>query len=126
MGVLVLRGNDFHDVDSDVSGIAGGVNAGDNLEIESTLHSTKGATSIEAAGGKVKIGGSTSQIAFFGATPVAKTSVADMGALSTIETAGATYTATEQTMLNNLKADVTALRTKLNTLLDALQGYNIA
>lgn len=45
--------------------------------------------------------------------------VADAAALVTTETAGATYTATEQSMLNHLKTDVTSIRTTLNSLLAA-------
>jgi hypothetical protein len=65
------------------------------------------------------------KIGFFGATPTTKTAVADPSAVTTTETADATYDATEQNMLNNLKADVTALQSKLAGLLDALQSYGI-
>jgi hypothetical protein len=43
--------------------------------------------------------------------------LADMAALATTQTAGGAYTATEQTMLNNVKADLTSLRTLVNQLL---------
>jgi len=46
--------------------------------------------------------------------------VADV-AIVTTETAGAAYTANEQTMLNNLKTDVTTLKTQLNALMDELR-----
>lgn len=45
--------------------------------------------------------------------------VADVGTLATTETASGSYTSTEQSMLNHLKADVTALRATVNTLLAA-------
>lgn len=48
--------------------------------------------------------------------------VAAPAALTTTQTAGASYTATEQAMLNALKADVTALRTTVANLLTALKG----
>jgi hypothetical protein len=43
-------------------------------------------------------------------------------ALTTTQTAGATYTTTEQAMVNALKADVTALRGTVAALLTALTG----
>lgn len=43
--------------------------------------------------------------------------LADLGALSTTQTSGATYTATEQAMLASIKTDLTSIRTEINTLL---------
>jgi hypothetical protein len=52
-----------------------------------------------------------SKLAFFGATPVSKPASASQAAVS--GTAGATYTATEQAMLNDLKTLANALRDAL-------------
>lgn len=41
----------------------------------------------------------------------------DIGALVTTGTADGTYSSNEQTMLNNIKTDLTTTRTKINTLL---------
>ena len=65
------------------------------------------------------------KVGFFGAAPAAKASVADLGALATTETADSSYSSNEVSMLNNLKSDVTSLRSKLNALLDALQSYGL-
>lgn len=43
--------------------------------------------------------------------------LADIGALVTTDTAGATYTAAEQTMLGHIKTDLATIRTAVNTLL---------
>jgi hypothetical protein len=45
--------------------------------------------------------------------------------MTTTQTAGATYTANEQNMLNNLKADVTQLFSTVNGMIDKLQLYGI-
>lgn len=47
--------------------------------------------------------------------------VANPAALATTETAGSTYTATEQSMLAHLKADVAELRAQLVALLASLR-----
>lgn len=73
----------------------------------------------------VKVGGSGGTVGFFDSTGTTKTTVTDPSAVVTTATAGAAYTATERGMLNNLKTDVTNLRTKLLALIDALQGYNL-
>jgi hypothetical protein len=65
-------------------------------------------------------------LGFFGKGSVTnKTSVADPTAIQTTETAPSTYTSTAQNMLTHLKTDVTNLQTKLKSLLDALQSYNL-
>lgn len=43
--------------------------------------------------------------------------LADLDALATTETADATYDSNEQDMLNNIKTDLTSIRSKINTLL---------
>ena len=48
-----------------------------------------------------------------------------MGAIATTEVAGATYTANEQSMLDNLKADVGDLRAKLNAALQMLRAHGL-
>ena len=64
-------------------------------------------------------------LGFFNTAVTTKTAVADPSAVATTQTAGATYTANEQTMLANLKSDVTALQSKLTSLIDALQSYGL-
>lgn len=72
-----------------------------------------------------QLGASGSTVGFFGNTGATKTSVADLGAKATTQTAGATYGSNEQTMLGNVKTDLQTLFTKVNALLDALQSYNL-
>lgn len=48
--------------------------------------------------------------------------VANPAALTTTQTAGGTYTANEQTMLTNIKADLTAIRTTLDSTLTSLKA----
>lgn len=48
--------------------------------------------------------------------------VANPAAITTTQTAGASYTANEQAMLAALKADVTALRTTLDSTLTSLKA----
>lgn len=71
------------------------------------------------------LGGGAFNVGFFGDAGTGKTSVSNLGSMATTETADATYSTTEQDMLNNLKTDVTSLRTKVDALIDALQGYNL-
>jgi hypothetical protein len=75
--------------------------------------------------GNIRLATSGGKLAFFGSTPQYKQAVADIGSLSTSQSAGSSYTSNEQTMINNLKSDVTTLKNKLNALLDALQSYNL-
>jgi len=115
---------------SDTTGVAdGGItfgtdttlyrSAADTLKTDDKLLVT-GEVELDAA---LNHDGTT--IGFFGTAPATQTTVADAGALATTETADGTYDTTEQDMLNNLLTDVTALRTKLNALLDALQSYGL-
>lgn len=66
------------------------------------------------------------KIGFFNTAPSVKVSVADPSAVATVETSGASYTSNEQTMLANLKTDVTNLRAKVLELTDMLQAYGLA
>lgn len=64
-------------------------------------------------------------LGFFNATPKIKTTVLAPSAITTTGTADATYSSNEQTMLGNLKTDVTNLRSKLNEIWSALDGYGM-
>lgn len=88
------------------------------------------------ASGNATLNGTTNTIAnalkhtgntlgFFNATPKIKTTVLAPSAITTTGTADATYSSNEQTMLGNLKTDVTNLRSKLNEIWSALDGYGM-
>ena len=64
-------------------------------------------------------------IGFFGITPVTQEVVSYPPAVTTTETAGGSYTTNEQSMLDNLKDDVTNLRASLNEAITALKNYGI-
>lgn len=66
-----------------------------------------------------------STLGFFNAIPTIKTTVLAPSVITTTGTADATYSSNEQTMLGNLKTDVTNLRSKLNEIWDALDGYGL-
>jgi hypothetical protein len=54
-----------------------------------------------------------------------QTNIPDVNALTTVETAGAAYTANEQDMLEHLKTDVTELRSKVNDILSMLRAHGL-
>jgi hypothetical protein len=58
------------------------------------------------------------------AVEVQGVAVAD-AAIVTTETADGTYSANEQSMLNNLKTDVTELKTQLNELITSLENAGV-
>jgi hypothetical protein len=90
------------------------------------LKSSAGDISLDPGASSVNIGVSGSKLGFFGvAVPVIKQSVTAPSSITTTETAGAAYTATEQAMLGHLKTDVTNLRSRLNTLITALDAYGL-
>ncbi|MCK5606438.1 hypothetical protein KAR91_31340 [Candidatus Pacearchaeota archaeon] len=64
-------------------------------------------------------------LAYFAGTPIAQQSTPDPAAIVTTETAGASYTSNEQDMLDNLKTDVTNIKSELKTVTDALQAYSL-
>jgi hypothetical protein len=77
----------------------------------------------------VKIAGASSKVGFYGATPVTKTAVADIGSatINAVATAGGGSmpldgVAAEQA---TTQAAVAALESKLNALLDALQALGL-
>jgi hypothetical protein len=72
--------------------------------------------------GNLKVSG---YFGVFGTTPVGKTTVADLAALVTTETAGASYTTTTQDMLNHIKTDLSSIRNKLNAFLGATRSYGL-
>jgi len=70
------------------------------------------------------------ELGFFGFSTSSKTSVSDPLAITTTDTAPALYTGgtpvgAGQRMLDDLKTDVTNLRTTLLNLTNALQSYNL-
>jgi hypothetical protein len=66
-----------------------------------------------------------SQLAFFNTSLASKQSVNYPSNIATTQTAGSSYTYTEQNMLGNLKADVTNLRSTLYNLVAALKTYGL-
>ncbi len=66
-----------------------------------------------------------SQLAFFNTSLASKQSVNYPSNIATTQTAGPSYTYTEQNMLGNLKADVTNLRSTLYNLVEALKKYGL-
>lgn len=137
-GYMTLNAGGFHTISmsSQTISIGGSTNASAFMNFggsgngrihytfDSGIEGLSGNYGVFRVNGKVRLGSSNSTLGFFGSDGATKTAVADMGALVTTETADSTYSANEVSMLNNLKADVTSLRTKLNQLLDALQSYN--
>lgn len=103
----------------------GGTGAGDDLTLQTSSNASRGTMTLGTSTDEVKVASATGSVGFFGAAGVTKTAVADPAALATSETADAAYDATEQSMLNNLKTDVTALRTTLLDLVNALQALGL-
>lgn len=66
-----------------------------------------------------------SQLAFFNTSLASKQSVNYPSNIVTTQTAGSSYTYTEQNMLGNLKTDVGNLRTTLYNLVAALKAYGL-
>ena len=64
----------------------------------------------------------TANLGFYGATPVAKTTVADPAALTSPTTISGSYTQSE---VQKLRDDIAALRTTLAAAVDALQSYGL-
>ena len=89
----------------------GGTAAAEDLKLQSTAHATRGTVEVGQGADEVILASATGKAAFFGATPQAKTAVADLAGA----TAGAAYGANEQTMLQ-------AVHDKVNELLNVLQG----
>lgn len=88
--------------------------------------------SLESPGGayvtiphNARIAGAAYTLGFFGNAGTTKATVGNLSAMTTTETADATYNVTEQNMLNNLKVDINLLRIKLDLLVDTLQAYNL-
>jgi len=107
----------------------GGFTTGPRQYVFSVSSTTKidytfwsGTTGLFRIMGQLRVDGS---LGFFGTTPVSKTAVTDPSAIVTTGTADATYSANEVTMLNDLKTDVTNLRTKLASVIDQLQAYGL-
>jgi len=63
-------------------------------------------------------------VELFTLTATKGTAISDV-ALAVTETAGDNYTATEKSMLNNLKTDVTSLKGAVNDILALLRSLNI-
>jgi hypothetical protein len=104
------------------------------------LENINGAIEIEAASGGMKLfspGGDIiispfthgvqlyGKLGFFGLAPISQVSVTAPIAITTTQTAGAIYTANEQTMITNLKADITNLRSTVASLRTALRNYGL-
>lgn len=66
-----------------------------------------------------------STIGFFGTAPIGKQNVSDLSSIKTTQTAPSTYDGTAQSMLNNLKTDVTNIRSTLLAVLNALRAYGL-
>jgi len=90
-----------------------------NAKISGSVSSASISTTSDIdVGGVVKVSGTqvlTNQ----------QVAIADVSALTTTETATGAYTANEQDMLNNLKADVTEIHSKVDTILAMLRAHGI-
>lgn len=65
------------------------------------------------------------RIGFFNTSPSTKQSANYPGTIATTQTAGSSYTSSEQNMLNNLKADIKNLRDTVNNLVGSLKTYGL-
>lgn len=72
------------------------------------------------------VGQTGQQLGLYGKTPVTQPAVPTYAALTTTETADATYSSNEVDMLNHLKADVTALRAAIVALTNKLDQSTAA
>jgi hypothetical protein len=88
------------------------------------MFTTNPAKEIELQNNTI-IGAAASTVGFFGNAGIAKQTQASPSAIVTTDTAGATYTSAEQTMLAHLKTDVTNLRSTLDTLITNLKNHNL-
>ncbi|MBA3588854.1 hypothetical protein [Methylibium sp.] len=88
-------------------------------------------SSLSESAGVVTLAGATGvrfdadKMGFFYSAGTLRVAVAAPAAITAIGGADATYSANEQTLLNALTTDVTNLRSTLNNLRNALNGYNL-
>jgi hypothetical protein len=74
-------------------------------------------------GGQFKVSGN---VGFFGAAPLSRYNLSYPSDLYTVETADATYSWNEQTMLNNLKTDIGKIKSSVYEIIRCLKNYNLA
>lgn len=97
-----------------------------NPTFSGTVTLSEGCNFVFDTGTGTKIGtGATQKIGLWGATPVVRPAALTAATAAVTATAGAAYTATEQTMLNDLKTLTTNLRTRLNELETKAQTIGI-